>query len=75
MNLDSSFSYEARAIEFGMRAVSGRCVRCGSSENVRRVPHRTCYADPAANHDEYLCPPCTVEFHEYWDEMWSYVGR
>ena len=61
------------SVEIGARVASGRCQRCGSTDGVRRIPHRTMYADPRENHDEYLCPPCNVEFQEYWDEIWSHV--
>lgn len=52
-----------------------QCEGCHVSENLDVTSARTAYnwdgkSDFNPNHPRLLCPPCTKEHHEYWDEMW-----
>jgi hypothetical protein len=62
------------------------CERCGHYHyDLKRTPVRTMYCRIKEGTDfevEYpdelqpqpvLCPQCTVEWHEYWDDMWANV--
>lgn len=52
------------------------CERCGEvGLHVTKQPCRTAYAEAASNVSPMLCPACSEEYHDYWDNMWDEYNR
>ena len=45
----------------------GQCEHCKEQGVLIHCGSRRMDTDDSC----YLCPACTTEFHEYWDEMWE----
>lgn len=52
---------------------AGKCEHCETETTVSMQSCRTAYADDSLNAGMVLCKDCAKEYHDYWDEMWSYT--
>lgn len=57
-------------------ALAPKCEYCGSADTVKPTAGRTAYDTnkvgwESPNRHVFLCPDCTTEHHEHWDEMWA----
>ena len=61
-----------------VEATDQPCTHCGTKKDVTLESSRTAYYWDGKGKDPNapipLCPPCAVEHHQHWDDMWDQVN-